>query len=93
MRNRIEITEIISQYQRYCTKLGMGLIFVLYAVWLIFLTSLNDCNSFHLRELIELLWQVSRPTKTPSTLKAPTMQDRKFLKYAFTLFFEVILGT
>ena len=52
-------------------------------MWLIFLTSLNDCYSFHLRELIEILWQVSRPTKTPSTSKAPTMQDGNGFEICF----------
>ena len=47
------------------------------------LTSLNDCNSLHLRELIELLWQVSRPTKTPSTSKAQTMQDINAFEICF----------
>ena len=65
--------------------IGNGLIFVWYALCSVvsLLISLNDCNSFHLRELIELLWQVSRPTKTPSTLKAKTMQDRNAFEKCF----------
>ena len=46
--------------------------FVWYEVWLIFLTSLNDFKLFH---LIEFSWQVSCPTKTPSSTRARKMQD------------------
>ena len=57
---------------------------VRYEVWLIFLTSLKDCKLFHLRELIEFSWQISRQNKTPSTSR--TRKTETLLKYAFILF-------
>ena len=69
--------------------------FVWYEVWLIFLTSLSDCRSFHIRDLIEFQWQVSLLTKILSTSMARKMQleIETLLKYVFILINQVILCT
>ena len=82
-----------SPVERYCIKLGLSLIFVWYEAWFIFSTRLNDCYSFHLRELRKFSWQLSRQTTTPSNSKARKMHEETILKFVFKFIFEVIVCT
>ena len=87
-KNRIEITEIVHRYQRYCIKLELSLIFVWYEAWIIFSMRLNDCYSFHLRGLTKFLWQLSRQSRTPfrPTSKARRTHDRDAFKICFQIY-------
>ena len=61
----------------------MSRIYVWYAVWLTFLTGLNNCKLFHLRDLIEFAWHANHSAKNPSTSRARKMQDRNAIETRF----------
>ena len=50
---------------------------------LTFLTSLNNCKLFHLRDLVEFAWHGSHLTKTPSTSRVRKMQDGSTIETRF----------
>ena len=67
--------------------------FVWYDVWLIVLTSLNDCISFHLGELLNSHGRLAVQLRPPLHQEPDKCKIETPLKYFFIFICEVILCT